>query len=58
MRVLFTCGREPAYQRNIVLRACLERNFDVQSVTDSTPQLPLRYARLALKLLSTRENMI
>jgi glycosyltransferase involved in cell wall biosynthesis len=54
MRVLFTCGREPAYQRNIVLRTCLERNFDVQSVTDSTPQLPLRYARLALKLLSTR----
>jgi glycosyltransferase involved in cell wall biosynthesis len=54
MRVLFTCGREPEYQRNIVLRTCLERNFHVFSVTDGTPQLPLRYAHLALKLVLTR----
>jgi glycosyltransferase involved in cell wall biosynthesis len=54
MRVLFTCGREPEYQRNIVLRSCLERKFDVLSITDSTPRLPLRYAHLAMKLALTR----
>ncbi len=54
MQVLFTCGREPSYQRNIILRTCLERNFAVQSVTDASKRLPIRYARLILKLFSTR----
>jgi glycosyltransferase involved in cell wall biosynthesis len=51
MRILFTCGREPEYQRNAVIRAALARHFDVISITDSSHNLPLRYLRIAWHLL-------
>lgn len=56
MQVLFTCGREPEYPRNAILRTCLERSFSVLPVTEGTPWLPLRYARLAIRLLRTPPN--
>jgi len=51
IRILFTCGREPEYPRNAVLRAALEQHFEVVTVTDSSRSFPVRYARLAAKLL-------
>ena len=54
MRVLFTCGREPQYPRNIILRGCLANNNDVQDAVDSTRRLPIRFARIGLKLLVPR----
>lgn len=54
MRVLFTCGREPEYPRNAVLQAGLDRCSDLMSITERSPSLPLRYARLAARLLRVR----
>ncbi len=54
IRVLFTCGREPTYPRNSFIQAAFAHSFQVIPVTDSSHSLPLRYARLALKLLQAR----
>ena len=51
MRVLYTCGREPEYQRNAMLQACLKANFSVLAATDRASVLPARYLRVAAKLL-------
>ena len=54
MRVLFTCGREPQYPRNIILRRCLASNNDIDDAVDEARWLLLRYARVGLKLLAPR----
>ena len=51
MRILYTCGREPEYPRNAVLQACLRASFPVIAATDRSSNLPLRYMRVAAKLL-------
>ena len=56
-KILFTCGREPTYPRNAIIKTCLEHNFEVVSVTDNARWLPLRYLRLACKLFRVaRDN--
>jgi len=55
MRILFTCGREPAYPRNAVIRQILSQSHDVIEITDSSRHLVIRYARLALRLLLSRQ---
>jgi glycosyltransferase involved in cell wall biosynthesis len=55
MRILFTCGREPAYPRNAVIRQILRQSHDVIEITDSSRHLPVRYTRLALRLLLSRQ---
>lgn len=51
MRTLFTCGREPDYVRNRLVRKALRRLGPVEEVTDASPSYPARLARLALRLL-------
>jgi len=51
MRILFTCGREVEYPRNAVLRACLERNFEVFTIAGSRSSTITRYSQLATRLL-------
>jgi glycosyltransferase involved in cell wall biosynthesis len=54
MRVLFACGREPAYTRNAVLQAALRLSFDVSLAVDATPGLAGRYLRVAARLVRSR----
>ena len=56
LRVLFTCGREPEYPRNSVMRAALGCCFDVTEVTDNSLSLPVRYARIIPRLLRCSFN--
>lgn len=49
-RLLFTCGREPAYIRNTVLLKALALRYKVIPVTESVRFLPLRYLKLFLRL--------
>ena len=52
-RILFTCGREPEYVRNLLLRRALRQRFDLLEVTDqSAGSLLLRNLRLVPRLLS------
>lgn len=51
MRILYTCGREPEYPRNAVLQACLRASYPVFAATDRSSNLPVRYMRVAAKLL-------
>jgi glycosyltransferase involved in cell wall biosynthesis len=54
-RILFTCGREPTYVRNAVIRNALARRYNVISVTTGLRWLPLRYLMLTLKLIAFRK---
>ena len=52
-RVLFTCGREPEYVRNLLVRRALRQQFDVVEVTDSgAGSLLLRNLRLLPRLFA------
>ncbi len=51
-RILFTCGREPEYVRNLLLRRALRQRFDLLEVTDpGSGSLLLRNLRLLPRLL-------
>jgi len=51
-RILFTCGREAGYVRNLLIRRALRQQFDVVDVTDDTPgSLLLRHLKLLPRLL-------
>jgi len=51
-RILFTCGNEAAYVRNLLVRRALLEQFDVVEVTDDRPgSLMVRNLRLLPRLL-------
>ena len=56
MHILFTCGREPTYPRNAVIHQMLESSHDLIEITDPSRRMIIRYARLALRLLSSRRS--
>ena len=56
-RVLFTCGKEGEYVRNLLLRRALRQHFDVLEVIDHHPgSLLARNLRLIPRLLGTLRN--
>jgi len=56
-RVLFTCGREPEYVRNLLVRRALRQQFDVVEVTDSgAGSLLLRNLRLLPRLVAAMRS--
>jgi glycosyltransferase involved in cell wall biosynthesis len=51
-RILFTCGREAEYVRNLLVRRALRQRFDLVEVTDNqSGSLLLRHLRLLPRLL-------
>jgi glycosyltransferase involved in cell wall biosynthesis len=51
-RILFTCGNEAAYVRNLLVRRALHQQFEVVEVTDDRPgSLLVRNLRLLPRLL-------
>jgi glycosyltransferase involved in cell wall biosynthesis len=51
-RILFTCGNEAAYVRNLLVRRALHQQFEVMEVTDDRPgSLLVRNLRLLPRLL-------
>jgi len=51
-RILFTCGREAQYTRNLLVLRALRQNCDVLEITDSRPgSLLQRHVRLLPRLL-------
>jgi glycosyltransferase involved in cell wall biosynthesis len=51
-RILFTCGREGQYVRNLLVRRALQQRFDVLEVIDNRPgSLLLRNLRLIPRLV-------
>jgi len=51
-RILFTCGREGQYVRNLLVRRALQQRFDVLEVIDNRPgSLLLRNLRLIPRLM-------
>ncbi len=55
-RVLFTCGREPTYVRNAVLRRALQDRFDVVEVTSHAHSYLRRFVEIAGKLAFRRPD--
>ncbi len=52
IRILFVCGREPAYTRNEVILRALRARYAVTEVTDSRPgSLTARSLRVLLRLI-------
>ena len=51
MRILYLCGREPSYIRNLMLRSALQRSYDVVEITSSSRSLVRRNAAVALRYL-------
>jgi len=49
-RVVFTCGREPQYQRNTLILDALKQSFEVVEVTNDSRWLTVRYLYLYCKL--------
>ena len=45
-RIVFTCGREPQYQRNTIILDALRQSFDVVEVTEDSRRLLVRYLQL------------
>lgn len=51
MNILFTCGREPEYPRNALLKKILEAHYPVTSLTDSAKTYGKRFLRIFPRLL-------
>jgi len=51
MRILYLCGREPGYIRNLMLRNALRRSYDVVEITSSSRNLVGRNGSVALRYL-------
>jgi glycosyltransferase involved in cell wall biosynthesis len=53
MRILYLCGREPEYIRNLMLRRTLRRalGYDVVELTSSSRNFLARYASVAVRYL-------
>lgn len=58
MTVLFTCGREPSYPRNLMIHSSLNKYFSVTEITESSKSLPIRYVRLGVRLLFSSSKRI
>ncbi len=52
LRVLFTCGREPAYPRNQTILHALETAFSTRALTSAGRSYPLRLASLYPRTLA------
>jgi len=50
IKIIFTCGREPEYPRNALIRKALSQNYELVEVTDNSRWLPFRYPGLLWKL--------
>jgi len=61
-RILFTCGNEAAYVRNLLVRRALQQQFDVTEVTDDQPgSLLVRNFRLlprVVRALRTPHDLV
>lgn len=51
MQILFTCGREPEYPRNALLKQILEAHYPVTSLTDSSKRYAKRYLQIFRKVI-------
>ena len=51
MRILYLCGREPDYIRNLMLRNALRRSCDLVEITSSSHNLVRRNGAVALRYL-------
>ncbi len=47
-KILFTCGREPAYPRNQFLITSIEKNYTVDEIIDSSRSFPARFAHILI----------
>ncbi len=56
MRILYLCGREPEYIRNLMLRLSLRQSYDVVEVTSSAQGFLRRYAAVTLRYLLTNRR--
>lgn len=50
-RILFTCGREPSYQRNALILSILKDRYPVIAATSSHPRLLVRHFIVSVKLM-------
>lgn len=56
-KIIFTCGREPEYPRNSLIRHALGKYFELTEVTDHSRWVFFRYFRLIIKLfIATRSE--
>ena len=51
MQILFTCGREPEYPRNALLKKILEAHYPVTALTDLSKSYGKRYLRIFRKII-------
>jgi glycosyltransferase involved in cell wall biosynthesis len=51
MQILFTCGREPEYPRNALLKKILEEHYPITALTDSSRSYGKRYLRIFRKII-------
>jgi glycosyltransferase involved in cell wall biosynthesis len=49
-KILFTCGREPEYPRNSLIRSFLEKKYNLTQVVEHSKHAAVRYSRLASRL--------
>jgi glycosyltransferase involved in cell wall biosynthesis len=56
MRILYLCGREPDYIRNLMLRRALRRSFDVVEITSAARRAPVRHLSVGLRYLHARRS--
>jgi glycosyltransferase involved in cell wall biosynthesis len=50
-RILFTCGREPTYPRNVQLISGFEQFYNVTTITDTSKSYIARYLKIISKCL-------
>jgi glycosyltransferase involved in cell wall biosynthesis len=56
MRILFTCGGDPTYIRNAVMLQMLKQSHEVVEITDTSHRMATRHAKMALRLLTSRQD--